>query len=54
MKKWEYKSRHVITKMSDKELNELGAEGWELVAVDSRSASSDRAYVFKREICQDK
>lgn len=54
MKKFEYK---VMEKWSsgmkaEKKLNELGAEGWELVAInaDGNSLMKSAHYVFKREI----
>lgn len=45
MKKWEYYSISVsYVNKSKEEMDKLGAEGWELIAVDSA-----RAY-FKREV----
>ena len=47
--KWEYMSyRASSTGPSDPEMNKFGAEGWELVAVDSPSETSAPRYVFKR------
>jgi len=46
MKKWEYKTRQVGIRLSiDNVLNELGKEGWELVAVGPHSTA-----FFKREL----
>jgi hypothetical protein len=43
---WEYTSREVQD--NAEQLNELGAEGWELVAVDCTRSSNTCRYVFKR------
>ncbi len=53
MKKWKYKSYN--HRLSDKQLNELGESGWELV---SHSAVGNnygfiQYYVFKREFYED-
>ena len=47
MKKFEYRMERIMTMSEDvhKKLNELGAQGWELVAVANPSD-----FFFKREI----
>lgn len=46
---WEYKTEHHGT-MSEKKLNELGAEGWELVAIGREpSLNSHQTFYFKRQ-----
>lgn len=46
---WEYKLEY---KMNEKKANELGAQGWELAAIESSSSagpgSNVPTYVFKR------
>lgn len=46
---WEYK---MVTLPSEKKLNELGNEGWELSAIDAKGGAMGSAtvgtYVFKR------
>lgn len=44
MQKWEYKIVPLI-KFAERELNRLGAEGWELVAWDFKGL-----YIFKRPV----
>lgn len=48
MKQFEYKIV-TLTKVCESELNELGAEGWELVSVTGNPAINAH-YIFKREI----
>lgn len=48
MKQFEYKIV-ALTKVYDSELNDLGAEGWELVSVTGNPAVAAH-YIFKREI----
>lgn len=45
MQKWEYK---VVVRVKDDELNILGAEGWELVAVTFNEYGQPSAFYFKR------
>lgn len=51
MKKFEYCTREFFdfNTIQEDELNELGQQGWELVAVENYSQDSCRFY-FKREI----
>jgi len=51
--KWEYYTYEASTSgPNEKTLNELGNEGWELVAIDSKLSTNDAIqsprYVFKR------
>lgn len=46
VKKWEYMTSEPLW---DKGLNDLGNEGWELVAVDGSGADHDARLYFKRE-----
>ena len=46
---WEYMSHHVYSNgPSDQQMNKFGAEGWELVAIQSPSEQSPSIYIFKR------
>jgi hypothetical protein len=42
---WEYKFEN---RVSENKANDLGAEGWELVAIHSTGSSIVSTYVFKR------
>lgn len=44
MRRFEYKTQYVPTIVSSGYLNELGKDGWELVAI------HDRSLIFKREL----
>ena len=44
MQKWEYKQTGILT---EKELNQLGNEGWEMVVLLS-SYGSKEGFIFKR------
>lgn len=47
--KWEYMSyRASSLGPNDQEMNKFGAEGWELVAIQSASETSSPRYIFKR------
>jgi hypothetical protein len=46
MIKWEYKT--MFGNLSDRQLNKLGNEGWELVAVEPNENLMLRRYYFKR------
>ena len=49
MTKWEYRTEHYVE--DDYELDELGEEGWELVAVVAVGLHSDSfRYYFKRPV----
>jgi len=49
-KKWEYKAVVLyIQPMSESELNALGDEGWELVAVAVEAGMAVGTLLFKRE-----
>ncbi len=60
MSKWEYKTKKVFTEynnLSERELNELGAKGWELVSIHRikvdkinwcHSGKAAHVYFFKR------
>lgn len=56
MKRFEYKvmEKWASGFKAEKKLNELGAEGWELVAINSvgNTISHTSHYVFKREVGQ--
>ncbi len=57
MKKFEYqeieKNANYMC-MTHQELQRLGLEGWELVAITVKSHNSYiSCYIFKREICED-
>ncbi len=43
---WEYKTE--FGNISDRSLNKLGSDGWELVAVEQHERMSLRRYYFKR------
>jgi len=45
MQKWEYK---VLDAANENQLNELGAEGWELIAVTIDSYNGVRRFYLKR------
>jgi len=45
MQRWEYKS---VKGASEQELNQLGAQGWELVAVVMSEKEGVRRFYFKR------
>jgi hypothetical protein len=48
--KWEYVSYQASTTSSrDQEWNRLGAEGWELVAIQSQNEANSPWFVFKRK-----
>lgn len=62
MKKFEYKVENikaygvtslVLTKDHEKKFNSLGAEGWELVSLNSLNNPRNLVLVFKREIFED-
>jgi hypothetical protein len=48
MIKWEYKT--MFGGLSDRTLNDVGKEGWELVAVEPHENLMLRRYYFKRQI----
>lgn len=48
MQKWEYKSLETYHVVPEKSLNELGEQGWELVAVTYGDMADRYTYVFKR------
>jgi hypothetical protein len=50
--KWEYKMIYPGTSKITKEdhLNQLGQEGWELVAVERASESHNAEFIFKRPV----
>ena len=54
MQKWEYFTREGVDTMRDQELNKVGEEGWELIAVSGRRDRQDEearlTYVFKRPL----
>lgn len=47
MEKWEYKVVSSLTPMSEKDLNKMGQEGWELVQVVVLALTSSKHF-FKR------
>lgn len=47
MQKWEYKLAEIYDHIQ-RELNRLGEEGWELVAVAFNDKGSIQSYLFKR------
>jgi hypothetical protein len=54
-KKWEYKQKSMVGPVRDNRLDLEGAEGWELVSVNSLEVESDESgvwflFIFKREI----
>ena len=48
MKKWEYKT--VFGSVSDRELNKLSKEGWELVTIERNENLMLSRFYFKRVI----
>ena len=54
MKKWEYRSTWEYGSMTNKEMNELGQEGWELVGCQMDQQCVNTFYVFKREVVEQK
>jgi hypothetical protein len=48
MQKWEYKLLNVW--LSERELNALGAEGWEFVVVTVTPTDRTYVFIFKRPI----
>jgi len=49
-KRWEYRVEWDADEVNDFPLNEVGAEGWELVAVTPDTPDSFRGYFFKRPL----
>lgn len=45
MQEWEYK---IAESLDESDLNELGEDGWELVAVTSNDSGSPLYFYFKR------
>ena len=53
MTRWEYASILVDAPASKTTLDDLGAQGWELVSVLQGHASAQLLYVFKRPLTTD-
>ena len=51
MRKWEYKViyNEFPSQRAEDDLNKLGAEGWELVAINIAGLSNRGRFTFKRE-----
>ena len=51
---WEYKAVEIRRKAerSERDLNELGARGWELVTVDGKDGDKRALYTFKRRLSE--
>ena len=51
MRKWEYKViyNEFPSQCAEDDLNKLGAEGWELVAINIAGLSNRGRFTFKRE-----
>ena len=49
---WEYKAVEIRrnAERSERDLNELGARGWELVTVDGKDGDKRALYTFKRRL----
>ena len=54
MKNWEYKVTDLgaTEEILEKRLNELGAEGWELISTLSRLTSTPEKCIFKRVLSE--
>ena len=51
---WEYKAVEIRrnAERSERDLNELGARGWELVTVDGKDKDKRALYTFKRRLSE--
>ena len=50
MKRWEYLVEELLGPLDEESINILGAQGWEMFAVERAGPREWRRYIFKRRL----